>query len=151
VLVGAESVGEIALEVIGEPKVVPDIRVRGAARLAVPVRRAVRLDFVRDVRDERRGLLEIGNGAVELADGDVAVAPMPMELVRCRVQRDALREGINRVAVTPQVGLTPAQPDDCLFALRVLCVLGFSLREVGLEPLARIGGDLHRVERLAEQ
>jgi hypothetical protein len=111
---------------------------RGAARLAVLVGCAVRLDLVRHVRDQRGGSFEIGDRAIELAYGDVAMAAMPIQLVGIRVQRQSLRKGVYGVAIAPQIRLPASEPDDRLFALRVLRVFGFRLREVGFERLARV-------------
>ena len=83
---------------------------------------AVGFDLIGLARDELRRLREVRDRFRELADRDVAVAPMPVHPRIVGMLLDPFAEVLDRITIAPEVGHAPPEPDRGVGIVRVLPV-----------------------------
>ena len=110
-----------------------------AAGFRALLRYAVRLDLVLGSFDELGGVLEIGDGSVELADRDVAMSPMPVHARIVRMLGDAFAEDTDRFTVVAQIAGPPTVPDDVVGVIGVRFVGRLGRFEIGAHLRAGLG------------
>ena len=147
--VGAHCAFEIAIEIIGQAEVVPDIGVRCAGGNIVLVWLAIRLDFIRYAIDELTSDLQIGYGLLEFSDRNMAVATMPQHFVIIRVKVQPRRVNFNRFVVAPQISSAAAKPDNIFRIVRISIERGLRLGQIALQLSLAFGIKCQRVERRA--
>ena len=90
---------------------VADIRLQCGERDITGVRLTIGLDLIRCTRRKGGRPLEVGHRAIELADGDVAVATVAKEARIRRKARGPVTEFGDGLAVAAEVREAPSHPD----------------------------------------
>ncbi|MXW17134.1 MAG: hypothetical protein F4Z83_06215 [Gemmatimonadetes bacterium] len=117
-----------------------DVRLQRTGGDAALVGLPVRLHLVRVPLDERGGVGQVLDRAVEFADTDPAVAAVPVHARVAGVFADALREDFDRLPVAPRVADAAAEPDDRVRVVGVGLVVGAGGGDVFLAPGRDLGG-----------
>jgi hypothetical protein len=118
-------------QVVGEPEVVPDVRVQRAARDPERIRLPVELDLVRRAHDERRRALEVRARVLEASQREPAVSAMAQELHAVGMQAQSLAVDRDRILEASFVGRAPSVPDDVGLVRRVRPPGHLGRREIG--------------------
>ena len=146
-----EGCREIALHVMREAEVIPDVRLQRAPRNACGIRRAISLDFIGRAADEPRRAREISDRLIELADGDVSVAAMPVEPRSVGMRGDRAREGSDGLAESPKIREAAADPDRRVEAVGTPREVGARLIQIGFEPRPLLRRQLGGEKRLSRE
>ena len=94
---------------------------------------------------------QVGRGEIEPAQAEMAVAAVAQEAGHPAGSGRRPRKDVDRLAVAPQVGGAPAEPDQGLGIVRSGLGLGPRLGELRLAVRLHLGRQLRRDERLAQQ
>ena len=89
--------------------------------------------------------------AIELAHGDVAMSAVAIHARVARVQRNAAREDLDRVSITPEVRGAASEPDDRVGIRRRFVVRSLRLGEVRFEECAGSCDRFLKCLRIAER
>ena len=149
--VGVACLRKLRLEVVGEPEVVVDVRLKRARRDVAIVGLTIGFDLVRRALHQVGRLPQILDGQIELANRDVAVPPMAVQAWLVGMHFDGARVDFNRLAKAREIRRTASQPDRRVDVLRVAIVRGARGGQIGFELASRVGRHRRRHEQLVEE
>jgi hypothetical protein len=136
--VGGRRALEITLEIVGEPQVVPDVRLQGAGWNAACVGKPVGFHLVGLSGHQLGRVGQILDGGVEFAHRDEAMAAVAVEACIAGMHSHACRVNLDRFAVPTQIGQASSEPDDRVHVLRCSLVGPPRLREASLALLPHL-------------
>ena len=103
---------KISRYIMGQPEVIPDIRLQSARGDVQGVRETVRFDDILHAFNEASGLFQVGDRFLELASSDLPVTAVTVHPGVIRMFLDPRAEDFDRLLIFPQIGRSPAEPDD---------------------------------------
>ena len=106
-----ERFPEIALEVVRQSEVIPDVGLQRAGRDVLRVGLAVGFDLVRLAAGELRRIQKVTDGAIDLPGAQVPVTPMAIEPRVAAILGEPARVDRDGLGETPQVRGAPPHPD----------------------------------------
>ena len=130
---------------------IPDVAVAAADRNVLLVRLAVRFGFVFLALDQLCSLLKIGNRAIELANRDIAMSPVPVHAVIVGKFLDAFGVNLDRPPKIAAVRSPSTIPDDFVGIARLRLVIFPGLCELlerflpGCCCIERLAGERQRL------